>query len=75
MKYGEKISGSNLNKENLTLPHDVHFPELPVCLPARKKVVVTDGAGFIGSHLVEELAPGYEVFIIDDLSSGRMENI
>lgn len=40
-----------------------------------KKAVVTGGAGFIGSHLVEELAPGNEVIIIDDLSSGRMENI
>lgn len=40
-----------------------------------KKIVVTGGAGFIGSHLVEELAPDNEVAIVDDLSSGRMENI
>ncbi len=41
-----------------------------------KKVVVTGGAGFIGSHLSEELAKrGYEVIILDDLSSGKMENI
>ncbi len=41
-----------------------------------KKVVVTGGAGFIGSHLVEELArQGYHVIILDDLSTGRMENI
>jgi UDP-glucose 4-epimerase len=41
-----------------------------------KKVVVTGGAGFIGSHLSEELAgQGYHVTILDDLSSGMMENI
>jgi len=41
-----------------------------------KKVVVTGGAGFIGSHLAEELARrGYYVIILDDLSTGRMKNI
>jgi len=40
------------------------------------KAVVTGGAGFIGSHLAEELAKrGYYVIILDDLSTGRMENI
>jgi len=41
-----------------------------------KKVVVTGGAGFIGSHLAEELAGrGYYVITLDDLSTGRMKNI
>ena len=40
------------------------------------KVVVTGGAGFIGSHLAKELVRlGYKVFIIDDLSTGKLENI
>ncbi len=40
------------------------------------RVLITGGAGFIGSHLAEELlARGYYVTIIDDLSTGRFENI
>ena len=41
-----------------------------------KKAIVTGGAGFIGSHLAEELAKrGYHVIILDDLSTGKIENI
>lgn len=41
-----------------------------------RKVVVTGGAGFIGSHLAEGLAKeGYYVIILDDLSTGKKENI
>jgi UDP-glucose 4-epimerase len=40
------------------------------------KVLITGGAGFIGSHLAEgHLRRGDEVYIIDDLSTGFMENI
>lgn len=40
------------------------------------KAVVTGGAGFIGSNLCEELArQGYHVVILDDLSTGKLENI
>lgn len=38
--------------------------------------MVTGGAGFIGSHLTERLVSlGHEVVVIDDLSTGRRENI
>jgi len=41
-----------------------------------KRVVITGGAGFIGSHLAEAVAGrGYHTVILDDLSTGRIENI
>jgi nucleoside-diphosphate-sugar epimerase len=41
-----------------------------------KKVLVTGGAGFIGSHLVDRLVDmGCEVFVVDDLSLGKEENL
>ena len=43
---------------------------------SEEMVLVTGGAGFIGSHLVEELVQrGYRVTILDDLSTGKLENI
>jgi len=40
------------------------------------RVLVTGGAGFIGSHLVDALlAQGHEVLAVDDLSTGTLENL
>jgi len=40
------------------------------------RVLVTGGAGFVGSHVAEAyLARGSDVWVLDDLSSGRRENI
>jgi len=40
------------------------------------RILITGGAGFIGSHLAEEcLKDGHEVYIIDDFSTGFQENV
>jgi len=40
------------------------------------RVIVTGGAGFIGSHVADALlAAGHEVLVLDDLSSGRRDNV
>ncbi|MFC2022212.1 SDR family oxidoreductase [Chloroflexota bacterium] len=41
-----------------------------------QRALVTGGAGFIGSHLVERLlGDGHEVIVLDDFSTGRVENL
>src|ERR671932_2633243 len=45
-------------------------------MPLRMKTLVTGGAGFIGSNLVDALvARGDDVHVLDDLSSGKRENV
>ena len=40
------------------------------------KILITGGAGFVGSHLADKLiGQGHEITIIDDLSTGRYQNI
>ena len=42
----------------------------------RKRIMVTGGAGFLGSHLCERLlAEGHDVLCVDNYFTGRKDNI
>ena len=42
----------------------------------KQRIIVTGGAGFIGSHVADALvSDGHQVAVIDDLSSGKKENV
>lgn len=54
---------------------DEHAPFL-VCLKVTARVLITGGAGFIGSHLADRLlSDGATVTVLDDLSTGSRENL
>jgi len=42
-----------------------------------KKILVTGGAGLVGSHIVDQLVSGNaeEVIVLDNFSRGRIENL
>ncbi len=40
-----------------------------------RRILVTGGAGFIGSHIVDRLAPDNQVFVLDNLSTGLLANL
>src|SRR4030066_128921 len=40
-----------------------------------KKILITGGAGFIGSHLVDALSKDNHIIVIDNFSSGKRENL
>ena len=45
-------------------------------MPTRKKILVTGGAGFVGSHLCERLlADGHDVLCVDNFFTGTRDNI
>src|SRR5436305_8205545 len=49
---------------------------LPVTMPRSMRTLVTGGAGFIGSNLVDALVGrGDSVTVVDDISTGRRENL
>lgn len=57
-----------------TTPHIIHTAQLPES--KKKKILVTGGAGFVGSHLVDKLMGlGHEVIVLDNFFTGQKRNI
>ena len=55
-------------------PHVIHTVRLADSL--RKKILITGGAGFVGSHLTDRLmAEGHEVVVMDNFFTGRKANV
>lgn len=59
------------------LPQVASYPEIKFrSYKDRKRILVTGGAGFVGSHLVDRLMlDGHEVFVVDNYFTGRKRNI
>lgn len=66
---------ARMNKTKRVISENIlHFPSNRS--KSLKKILVAGGAGFLGSHLCESLlAKDHDVVCIDDLSTGRIENI
>jgi UDP-glucuronate decarboxylase len=61
----------------MTMPATSKGTSKPVSAPAvRKRILITGGAGFLGSHLAERLlAAGHDVLCVDNYFTGRKDNI
>lgn len=69
--------------QRLLATQSIPTAHTPVAIPTkiigdalRKKILVTGGAGFVGSHLVDRLmAQGHEVIVLDNFFTGRKANV
>ena len=63
-----------MNDGNAFSSHHVVVSNVPLKL--RKRILVTGGAGFVGSHLVDKLMlQGHYVIVVDNMFTGRPQNI
>jgi NAD dependent epimerase/dehydratase family len=65
---------SSQSMPTYSTPYVMKTPKLPD--HQRKKILVTGGAGFVGSHLVDKLMmEGHEVTVIDNFFTGQKKNV
>ncbi|MBI5530868.1 MAG: UDP-glucose 4-epimerase GalE [Candidatus Doudnabacteria bacterium] len=75
-KYNSLLEGQELGIKNQAVEIQTSPKAELASTQSVKKVLVTGGAGYIGGHLVRELIKqNYEVVVLDNLSTGRRENI
>jgi len=72
-----KLLESKLSMLESRMPQTSKYPEIKFrTYKDRKRILVTGGAGFVGSHLVDKLMlDGHEVFVVDNYFTGRKRNI
>jgi len=72
-----KLLESKLEDLEARLPKSNQFPEIKFrTYKDRKRILVTGGAGFVGSHLVDTLMmDGHQVFVADNYFTGSRRNI
>ena len=74
----ERSFRKHLNEINALAAVDkkVFPPAASIDVQKRKRILVTGGAGFVGSHLVDKLMQeGHEVTVIDNYFTGRRSNV
>lgn len=74
----EDIAALKAEIERLkTVAHATAFPEVQARNEFhRKRILITGGAGFVGSHLVDYLMlQGHEVTVLDNFFTGRKKNV
>jgi len=73
--YLPEVEGSFVLDENEGLPK--RYPEVRLLdRKDKRRILITGGAGFVGSHLVDRLMlMGHEVIVIDNFFTGKKENV
>ncbi|ORX90249.1 NAD(P)-binding protein [Basidiobolus meristosporus CBS 931.73] len=72
-----KVSAPVNTEELVALPRFQNFPPIRMLKASEKKrILVTGGAGFVGSHLVDRLMiMGHEVIVVDNFFTGNKRNV